>query len=219
MREDMTPEDKLLKLIRNKDKGADAASPALLVANGNKQKIDSAAALKGKRGFFLNSDNLVRGLLSLKNLNAVLTIAVVLLFGYGLFELVFLKEGGLQNPKEVQEVEAKSKIAEAASKEIEPFDYYANQINKRDIFKSALERDKPSDGTSVKSTLGELAASLRLAGIIVDKEQPQVIIEDTKLKKTYFLYKGDSVGDIKVEEILEGKVILSYAGEKLELVP
>jgi hypothetical protein len=48
-------------------------------------------------------------------------------------------------------------------------------------------------------------------------ENDQVIINDKEKNKTFFLYRGDSFGDFKVEDIKEGSVTLDYKGEKIEL--
>ncbi len=63
---------------------------------------------------------------------------------------------------------------------------------------------------------GEILGNLNLLGII-SGENNQAIVEDKTLKKTYFLYKGDSFGDLKVYDIKESSVILDYNGEKIEL--
>lgn len=62
----------------------------------------------------------------------------------------------------------------------------------------------------------EIMGSLNLLGIITG-DNNQAIIEDKTLKKTYFLYKGDSFGGLKVYDIKESAVILEYNGEKIEL--
>ena len=62
----------------------------------------------------------------------------------------------------------------------------------------------------------EILGNLNLLGIITG-ENNQAIIEDKNLKKTFFLYKGDSLGELKVYDIKESAVILDYKGEKIEL--
>lgn len=62
----------------------------------------------------------------------------------------------------------------------------------------------------------EIMANLNLLGIITG-DNNQAIIEDKSLKKTFFLYKGDSLGELKVYDIKNSAVILDYKGEKIEL--
>ncbi|MFA4992040.1 MAG: hypothetical protein WC569_05635 [Candidatus Omnitrophota bacterium] len=64
--------------------------------------------------------------------------------------------------------------------------------------------------------LSEIKANLNLLGIITG-DNSQAIIEDKALKKTFFLYKGDRMGTLKVGEIRDNMVILDLDGEKIEL--
>lgn len=211
MEKDLNPEEKLLRLIRNKNK--DSAGQA--VSPEKPQPVSKAA---GDKPALFSLKQYLRKILSIKRLKIILSSLVVVALLYAVWEILFLKESKTAQPKSVQNVEIKPEAQSKPLLEPVPFEYYANKINKRDIFKPAFEQGQPSTGGVTKSTLSELAANLRLAGIIVDK-QPQAIIEDTKQKKTYFLSKGDFIGEIKVEDILESKVILSYGEEKIELIP
>ncbi|MEK6733157.1 MAG: hypothetical protein AABY55_05970 [Candidatus Omnitrophota bacterium] len=74
--------------------------------------------------------------------------------------------------------------------------------------------DKAVD--SKKISREEILGNLNLLGIITG-ENNQAIIEDKNLKKTFFLYKGDSLGELKVYDIKSNMVILEYKGEKIEL--
>ncbi|MBU4589584.1 MAG: hypothetical protein KKG01_01515 [Candidatus Omnitrophica bacterium] len=62
----------------------------------------------------------------------------------------------------------------------------------------------------------EILKDLTLLGIITGEDN-QAIIEDKKTKKTQFLYKGDSIGDLKVIDIKDSEVMLDYNGERIEL--
>ncbi|MDP2981410.1 MAG: hypothetical protein Q8N67_05040 [Candidatus Omnitrophota bacterium] len=62
----------------------------------------------------------------------------------------------------------------------------------------------------------EIIGNFNLLGIITG-DNNQAIIEDKTLKKTFFLYKGDSLGELKVYDIKDSVVILEYKGEKIEL--
>lgn len=62
----------------------------------------------------------------------------------------------------------------------------------------------------------EITGNLNLLGIITG-DNNQAIIEDKNLKKTFFLYKGDLLGEFKVYDIKSNMVILEYKGEKIEL--
>lgn len=202
MKNNLTPEEKLLRLIKNKNKEE---------ANASVSAIKPPNLIKKE-----NLNLFLKKFLNLKYIFIILIAAVVISFGYLVFEILFVGETKPSAIKSEEKIEKKPEIKQVPIPEAAPFDYYAEKLNKRDIFKPIGQETVGQTGTS--TTLGELASNLRLAGIIVDK-QPQAIIEDTKLKKTYFLNKGDYIDEIKVEEILEGKVILSLNGEKVELIP
>jgi len=62
----------------------------------------------------------------------------------------------------------------------------------------------------------EIIGNLNLLGIITG-DNNQAIIEDKALKKTFFLYKGDSLGELTVYDIKDSTVILEYKGERIIL--
>ncbi len=67
-----------------------------------------------------------------------------------------------------------------------------------------------------KIPVDEIKAGLNLLGIITG-DNNQAIIEDKGEKKTFFLYKGDTLGELRVYDIKDSAVILEYKGEKIEL--
>ena len=99
--------------------------------------------------------------------------------------------------------------------EPKPYSYYANEINRRDLFQSSIYSASPS--ASNTSNLGsDITKELSLLGI-VHGDKPQAIIEDQKTKKSYFLNIGDSINGLIVESIGEGKVTLDFNGQKIDL--
>lgn len=120
----------------------------------------------------------------------------------------------------VPEEGQKRETQNVSSPQSKPLAHYLREIGKKELFHSdrgfgtplASEKSEKSD-----IRLERLAENLVLLGVTLD-HQPQAVIEDQKSKKTYFLKVGESIGQIKVEAILKGKVILGYENEKLELV-
>ena len=108
--------------------------------------------------------------------------------------------------------------AEASLKEkpVQPFSYYNDIIAKRELFKSYIEERSARQAIPAGPTFRDLIKNLNLLGI-VSGEKLQAIIEDRQLNKTYFLYQGDYLGEIKIEEIQPEKVILEYRGEQVNL--
>ena len=96
------------------------------------------------------------------------------------------------------------------------WDEYQNQIQKRDLFKASLEEKKNSQAQS-GAYLSELTKDLKLVGILLD-QHPQAMIKDLKTNQTMFLNQGQQIDGATVADILEGKVILNYQDQRVELV-
>ena len=100
--------------------------------------------------------------------------------------------------------------------EARPFLHYLEMVQRRNIFSpiALKQEEKPEVG---KEQLQEMASDLGLVGISLDGEA-MAMIENTKENKTYFLKKGDKIGNFKIEDIQENKVILNFEGKKIELI-
>jgi|WetSurMetagenome_2_1015567.scaffolds.fasta_scaffold784346_1 hypothetical protein len=108
---------------------------------------------------------------------------------------------------------ASASVKEASS--LKPFSYYLESFKKRDIFR--MGQKSPTDNTgAISSKAAEASQNLRLVGISWS-DQPDVMIEDTKAAKTYFVKKGQMVGDFRVESVYKDKVVLRYGAESIDL--
>jgi len=101
-----------------------------------------------------------------------------------------------------------------------PSSYYVNKARERDIFRMGkIEKDTQevkSVSRGPSSKIIEATQHLRLVGISWSSD-PDAMIEDTKAMRTFFIKRGQKIGDVKVEAIFKDKVILSYEGEEIEL--
>ena len=94
--------------------------------------------------------------------------------------------------------------------------YYLEKVRARDIFTM-----KPADIAEARLRLPtpriiEASEHFRLVGISWS-DDPDAIIEDAKMPRTFFVKKGQMVGEFRVQAIFRDKVILSYQGEEIEL--
>ena len=100
--------------------------------------------------------------------------------------------------------------------------YYLEKARGRDIFQ--MVRDEEPRAKSVSRAnppsqrITELIKNLRLVGISWSAD-PDVMIEDTNLQRTFFLKKGQIIENInvKVEAVFKDKVVLTCEGEEAEL--
>lgn len=95
-----------------------------------------------------------------------------------------------------------------------PIDFYRQEIAGRSIFNSG--RESAAEQGPVSGVDPNVTKDINLVGII-SEEPVQAIIEDAKTKKTYYVTKGQFIGELEVMDIQEGKIILNYNGQRYEL--
>ncbi len=215
MPKDVSPEEKLLGLIKKKRKSpagtyADPAQihnkpEASLMSKADKHvsKILKTTALKNK--FFEPS--------SLKAMNRYLIAILGILILYLLAEMIFIKPY-----KDVQSLITGSavvhdgkRLSRETEKVVPVKDYstYSNSIPQSMVFGQSSSTEDAAPADNVVDQIG-------LVGIIAG-DNPQAIIEDKKAQKTYYLNKGQSFDGYVVEDILEDRVILTYEGRRMSL--
>ena len=100
---------------------------------------------------------------------------------------------------------------------VQSISYYLAGVNKRNIF-VPYEEKKPNDVvvTEQNRKIAEVTANLRLVGVSwLDRiDTASVMIEDTEKKITYFLQKGEKLGDIIVKTIYADSAVLGYENEE-----
>lgn len=94
--------------------------------------------------------------------------------------------------------------------------FYLEKIENRDIFKMGPKTSTADINEVISSKAAEATQNLKLVGIAW-ADDPDAIIEDTKQMRTFFVKKGQMIGDIKVESIFRDKVVLRYGEELIEL--
>ena len=198
-KDDISPEEKLLHLIRGSNKKVSRPEPKLerKVSKSKEAKIVFASA-KSVNFALINK------------LILLVVFVALLLFVFDLYFSVPEISRPLTTSK------AKSKTISLEEKQIKPLSYYQEEISKRNLFKAGASSPKSKKVIPVGPTFKDLVKNLYLLGI-VSGDSPQVIIEDRKLNKTYFLYIGDYMEDVKIEEIHSDSVLLEYKGERVSL--
>jgi type II secretory pathway component PulC len=97
-----------------------------------------------------------------------------------------------------------------------PLSYYDDEISRRDVFKKIINESALLKPIATAPAFKELVKDLHILGII-SGSQKQVIIEDSKSAKTYFLGVGDYLEEIKIDEINADNVVLEFKDEKIVL--
>lgn len=202
--EHVSPEERLLRLIRQNKTVAPQAAAA-----GKRGPAAESVALSGfsGEGFFAVIDKF-------------LIFVSIGLCVYIAFEFFFFKRDvkmAMQNLPAGNERGISEEIKAASPK---PYSFYAQQIEQRDIFESPLyQNPNKSDNTpAVFSSMPELTKNLKLVGIILQEGGSEAVIEDLESQQTFFLKKGDNLKSAVVDDIQKSKVILLFNNQKVELV-
>jgi len=218
----VTPEKQLLNLIE-KPMAQSTLQAAAIKYHG--RSLFSFGALKGRFAFFKNRvDDFKAGgvqQLDLGLLNEALIFCVFILASYliisSAMSIVSLKKGLNLNVKIEKAPEVK--VSQIASF-LKSASYYLEKARERDIFKMGANAPAPQMGVASRGPsqrIIEATQDLRLVGISWS-DDPDIMIENTKSQKTYFLKKGQTIdNEIKVKAVFKDKVILSYLGEEIEL--
>jgi len=161
--------------------------------------------------------------IDLDSVNKVLTGALVLLMVYSITVAVNRKSSITKLMQSISHV----RFAKSASQTIEvyqPVDYYLGQVRGRDIFnpvgevKGQVMPEALPPPEPPKPKLKEMVGGLSVVGIAWG-ETPKAMIQDAATQEIYFLKKDDLIGktEIKVKDILRGKIVISYGEEEMEL--
>lgn len=204
----MSPEEKLLRIIKRRPKKKDdpPAQP---------EKAEPARAEEPKVAVKTDTGSAFPKFKNIIIINKALISIFIVLIVYFLVDYFFLPAVKVSPP-----VNGEAPAEDTAEKEPVKYQYsyYQKDISGKDLFKP-LVKDVHGEEEAPDAALEDIAASLGLMGV-VSGAKPQAIIEDRKSKKTYFLNKGDKLGNVQLKEILEGegKVILIYKGREFDLV-
>lgn len=198
MKENISPEERLLKLIKG-EKGLKASPVSTNQPVSSKIVFDKKAnqALRSLSKDFMPKLSLV-----------VIIISVLLLLAVFLYPLVGLNK--IKIPKTDSVSLSKSGEEKVETK---PYEFYAQGMKNGQIFGNIVAEEGISPAANIR---GDFLKDINLIGI-VSGDSPQAVIEDKKTQKTYYVSKGQSIGNFVVEDIQKGKIILSSDGQKFEL--
>lgn len=206
MKDAISPEEKLLRLIRGQRSPEKPlpAEPALAKPKVNLQVAQWKREVYSFAPKFLRSLNIQKWLIIIFMLSCAYLAAAV---AYPLF---IPKKPPLPKIAAKNIPEEKMFLEESAK----PYEFYSGPIKEKQIFGSL---GLQAGGGDAPIALGnELIKDINLVGIL-SGDNPQAVIEDKKAQKTYYVTKGQFVGQFQLEDIREGKIILGSGGQKYEL--
>jgi hypothetical protein len=161
--------------------------------------------------------------IDLDSVNKVLTGALVLLMVYAITAAANKKSSIGKLMQSISHIKFE-KSTSGAIEVYQPVDHYLGQVRGRDIFnpvgevKTQAMPEPLAPPEPPKPKLKEKATGLTVVGIAWG-EIPKAMIQDAATQEIYFLKKDDLIGktEIKVKDILRGKIVISYGEEEMEL--
>lgn len=219
----LSPEKQLLKLIEDaKTKDTD-----IRVQKAKRQGMGllSPGAWMGRFSFFKSKNTAWMGSggvhqFDIRNINSILVISVIALVFY-FFTGIFVSMVNLKKePRLSFETPAGTEAASSAkSSFLKAASFYLEQVRERDIFKTGATKPVAAEAAPaqiVSTESSEVLQNLRLVGISWSND-PDAMIEDIRIPRTYFVKRGAKIGDIKIQAIFKDKVVLNYGGQEIEL--
>jgi len=199
MTDSVSPEEKLLRLIRGKnpkapyrpDKEASFIKPPI------------------KNSSFL-LDRYLTALTIKRVIIVFLTFSLIYLAASFFWPLLGLKKIVLPQASLSQAQALKF----TAKEEPKPYEFYLDSIKQRQIFGGSVVQQ--ANVPAPAAAKADLIKEMNLVGIIAG-DNPQAIIQDKASEKTYYVTKGQFIGEIQIEDILEGKIIVNDKGQRYEL--
>jgi len=192
MKNPVSPEEKLLRLIRGQKKqGAQTVKPGIKI---------SFQHLLSKYPSHIKGRKILFWALIISCIYLVISLA---------YPLVALRKISLPKVNEGKISESGSEIKE----QTKPFEFYQQGIANRRIFANASGQESINPASAANT---DLVKDINLVGVITGAN-PQAVIEDKKTLKTYYVTKGQFIGEAQIEDIQEGKIILNYRGQRYEL--
>ncbi|MCM8801677.1 MAG: hypothetical protein NC912_06765 [Candidatus Omnitrophica bacterium] len=218
--ESPTPEKQLLKLIEE-PRLTEKFSPVILKRFG--LGFFSFSALKARLSFLRKKikEDFQTGKiykLNIKVINHLLGFTVFFMSVYFIGNL-FGSMGYLKKISEfeLKETEKKLQIDSQLGPPLQIALHDLEKVRQRNIFKiGSLKTNEDLTIKTPSPKIVEVTQHLKLVGISWSAD-PDAMIEDTKINKTFFLKRGQMLGEIKVQAIFRDRVILSYEGEEIEL--
>ena len=154
--------------------------------------------------------------INIESSNRFLIVVCSLIICFSIFDFILNKEDINIFYERISNTRAKEH-REKDIVRLRPFLHYLAVVQRRNIFNPTEPTDDIDKTKEREKALQDFLKDLVLVGISWGKE-PQAMIESKKLKQTYFLNVGDVISNLKIEAILKNKVILSYKGQKGELI-
>lgn len=222
MHKDISPEEKLLSIIKGKQSIPESGAPGPEVKNiepvqrAQWKRIDEYISAILRNNFLKNS---ILDTQTLKTFNKYAVIIAALVAVYLFLDAILVipsRKAASLISKTYVSGSLTGFTENAMPIETKSYSYYSNKIAGKNIFGGGSYIQTESQMSETEPSTELSGGGLGLVGIIPG-DNPQAIVEDKKSQKTYYLAKGQSINGITAEEINEDKVVLEYRGKRVTL--
>ena len=225
-----TPEQQLLKLIEESartGKDAAAAPPAKPKAPGFslERAMDQAVGrFLGKLSFLKRGGQKSltrrrRASWDITSVNRLMLLGVAAMAAYVVFDFAASAANLRRPPNFVPPKDISVPFAKETIEPLKEVSYYLQKASSRNIFKEGRrpEAKQEKSGPAVADESAAVIQGFSLVGISWSSS-PDAIIEDKAHQRTFFVKRGQMVGDaVKIEAIFKDHVVLSYEDKEFEL--
>lgn len=201
----LTPEEKLLRLIKGDKPKKDVM----------RQNDNPAHDNINRKNYLYNNIGKAYKHLTLKAIENIIITTLILSLVYLIICYFYPYYSSKEIKLEKFALNNGNLLAEEKSQivlEEKTLDSYLKTANRDEVFKQGSF----NSSNLALAVATDIAKDLVLVGII-SGASPQAVIEDKKAGKTYYVAKGQFIGQYLLEDILEGKIILKSNGQSFEL--
>lgn len=211
MHDNVTPEEKLLNLIKkgkdnSKDKPEELKQEESVGKPLAAPKVSTSIPRKIK----------IKYVKSFSILNNFLIIAVVCNIIYMVFSYIYPYRPGTETLEKIDVKREDQKLGDTP-RPLPPLSHYTGVVSTRQMFKLyEAPKPKPVGPPKPKVTLQQLLAGYTFVGVIFG-DVPQAIVEEKRSGQSFYLTAGQYLGEIKVEKIERGRITVSYEDEMIDI--
>lgn len=204
----MSSEEKLLKVIRRQDKIRQTKDKK------DRSSVDRLSSVpKGSSGWFL------------RFCNRMFILAAIVFGSFAGYRYSLLTQNTVtvvQGPRASSDFRSVNATSLDTFFESDSLDF-EKRLGERDVFEAPWEKPQEIEDVAlpkeVISVQPDLSTFMRLAGIIMQKDDSQVIIEDLRHGETFFVSKGQDILGARLVDVFEDKAVFIYNNERVELTP
>ncbi len=205
MGDNISPEDRLLRLIKGDKRPSSANKPII-------REYPVSRELKQESKF--SFQKIYSNYLTWINFKNIIILFIILSFTYLIASFAY-SGFNLEKFKLLNIQLQKLEVFPAEPREKKPLEFYLESL-KRPIFLVNSVKDS-AEAVKISSVNREEDLKDIIVVGIISGENPQAVVEYKAARKTFYVSESQFIGEYEVKKIEEGRIILELDGKKYEL--